>query len=71
MFDIRYIFRFRFLLIGLSSFYNYSHEQNLELRYNQPAKYWEETLSLNNSLIGMMPEGKVETEQIVLNEISI
>jgi len=45
--------------------------QDLKLRYDQPAKHWEETLPLGNGLIGMMPDGKVSDEQLVLNEISL
>ena len=40
--------------------------QDLKLRYDQPAKHWEETLPLGNGLIGMMPDGKVSEEQLQL-----
>ncbi|MVZ66010.1 glycoside hydrolase family 95 protein [Sphingobacterium sp. DK4209] len=45
--------------------------QELKLRYDKPAQQWEETLPLGNGLIGMMPDGKVTDEQLVLNEISL
>lgn len=45
--------------------------QDLKLWYDAPAERWEETLPLGNGLIGMMPDGKVEDERLVLNEISM
>ena len=39
--------------------------------FNQPATIWEETFPLGNGRIGMMPDGGVEKENIVLNEISL
>lgn len=49
----------------------FSSAQDLKLWYKQPAQRWEETLPLGNGLIGMMPDGKIQDEQIVLNEISM
>lgn len=46
-------------------------KQELMLLYNSPAKIWEETLPLGNGRIGMMPDGGVDNEQIVLNDISM
>src|SRR5690606_29283908 len=48
-----------------------SRAQNLKLWYDKPAGRWEETLPLGNGLIGMMPDGGVQSESIVLNEISM
>ncbi len=45
--------------------------QDLKLMFQKPAGKWEETLPLGNGLIGMMPDGKVSDESIVLNEISM
>ncbi|MGO1817438.1 MAG: glycoside hydrolase family 95 protein, partial [Sphingobacterium sp.] len=45
--------------------------QDLKLWYDTPASQWEETLPLGNGLIGMMPDGKVADERVVLNEISM
>jgi alpha-L-fucosidase 2 len=39
--------------------------------FAQPASIWEESVPLGNGRIGMMPWGGVETERIVLNEISL
>ncbi len=45
--------------------------QKLTLRYNTPANVWEETLPLGNGRIGMMPDGGIDTEHIVLNDITM
>ncbi|MDR1201846.1 MAG: glycoside hydrolase family 95 protein [Tannerellaceae bacterium] len=39
--------------------------------FNSPAAIWEETFPLGNGRLGMMPDGGVERESIVLNEISM
>ncbi|MBP3942432.1 glycoside hydrolase family 95 protein [Sphingobacteriaceae bacterium WQ 2009] len=44
---------------------------SLQLWYAQPAARWEETLPIGNGSIGMMPDGQVQQESIVLNEISM
>ncbi|MEA4916723.1 glycoside hydrolase family 95 protein [Proteiniphilum sp.] len=46
-------------------------KQKLVLRYNVPASVWEETLPLGNGRIGMMPDGGIDTEHIVLNDITM
>ncbi|SHN40603.1 glycoside hydrolase N-terminal domain-containing protein [Chitinophaga sp. CF418] len=43
----------------------------LELKYDKPAKEWEETLPLGNGRLGMMPDGGITTEKIVLNDITL
>jgi alpha-L-fucosidase 2 len=45
--------------------------QALQLLYDKPARLWEETLPLGNGRIGMMPDGGVDVEQIVLNDITL
>lgn len=45
--------------------------QDLTLWYDKPALRWEESVPLGNGLIGMMPNGNVQDESIVLNEISM
>lgn len=47
--------------------------QNAPLRlwYDQPAAVWEETLPLGNGRLGMMPDGGVMHEKIVLNDITL
>lgn len=44
---------------------------NHRLCYIAPATIWEETLPLGNGRLGMMPDGGVSREHIVLNEISL
>ena len=39
--------------------------------FDSPARLWEECLPLGNGRIGMMPDGGIEHENIVLNEISM
>ncbi len=43
----------------------------LTMWYEQPATCWEETLPLGNGRLGMMPDGGVAGERIVLNDISL
>lgn len=45
--------------------------QELVLLYHSPAQIWEATLPLGNGRIGMMPDGGVESEKIVLNDITM
>ncbi len=67
--------RFHCLLIILFLFINIelliSNNRNLILLYDTPANIWEETLPLGNGRIGMMPNGGVESELIVLNDITM
>ncbi len=44
---------------------------NHELVYTTPATIWQETLPLGNGRLGMMPDGGIGREHIVLNEISL
>ena len=41
------------------------------LWYDEPAAQWEETLPLGNGRLGMMPDGAINKEHIILNEISM
>lgn len=43
----------------------------LQLWYTQPATTWEATLPLGNGRLGMTPDGGVEKENIVLNDITL
>lgn len=45
--------------------------QRLALWYDKPASRWEATLPLGNGRIGMMPDGGVTKETIVLNDITL
>lgn len=46
-------------------------QQPLQLWYDRPATVWEETLPLGNGRLGMMPDGGLIDEKIVLNEITL
>lgn len=39
--------------------------------FDRPARMWEECLPLGNGRLGMMPDGGLDKEQVVLNEISL
>ncbi len=39
--------------------------------FDEPARIWEETLPLGNGRLGIMPDGGVDVETVVLNEISM
>ncbi len=41
------------------------------LRFSRPAAIWEETLPLGNGRLGLSPDGGVNSEKIVLNDISM
>ena len=65
-----------FISLLLSLFFlscNGVHTDNdeLALRYDSPAQIWEQTLPLGNGRIGMMPDGGVASEKIVLNDITM
>lgn len=45
--------------------------KSLAYHFDAPAQLWEETFPLGNGRIGMMPDGGIESEKIVLNDISM
>lgn len=49
----------------------YSQQQPLKIWFDKPASQWEETLPLGNGRLGMTPDGGVEKEKIVLNDITM
>lgn len=51
--------------------FSYGQNQPLRLWYDKPAEVWEETLPLGNGRLGMMPDGGVNKENIVLNDITM
>ncbi len=61
------------LLLCLCSIFMHdaAAQQNLKLWYNKPAQRWEETIPLGNGRLGMMPDGGINTETIVLNDITL
>lgn len=46
-------------------------QEKLRLWYSQPAQKWEETMPLGNGRLGMMPDGGINQEKIVLNDITL
>ena len=65
---------FSFLVCcGLCSLISCStdQEKNLQLWYTTPATVWEETLPLGNGRLGLMPDGNLSREVIVLNDITL
>jgi alpha-L-fucosidase 2 len=60
------------LILGCASLTtSYGQDRNLKLWYNKPAAQWEESLPLGNGRLGMMPDGGVFNENIVLNDITL
>lgn len=43
----------------------------LSYHFDAPAGIWEASFPLGNGRLGLMPDGGVDTENIVLNEISM
>lgn len=46
-------------------------DTSMAYHFDQPASIWEETFPLGNGRIGLMPDGGIEKETYVLNEISM
>lgn len=64
------------LLYGASVTETFSQTQSvvnsrLRLWYNKPGTQWEESLPLGNGRLGMTPDGGVEKETVVLNDITL
>jgi alpha-L-fucosidase 2 len=66
-----YVFIFQFLLLIFFSLAGTAQERQQMLYYAKPAKVWEECLPLGNGRLGMMPDGGIENENIVLNDITL
>lgn len=64
---------FFLLCTSISAFSSHPINDNCnhQLYYTTPATIWEETLPLGNGRLGMMPDGGIACEHIVLNEISL
>ena len=48
-----------------------STRQEHILSYDKPAYAWEMRLPLGNGRLGMLPDGDVSNESVILNEISL
>lgn len=62
------LFMFPLLLCGCK---DYELKKTWKYHFDRPARIWEETLPLGNGRLGMMPDGGVARETLVLNEISL
>ena len=62
---------FAILLLGLFGCQNTSPKASWNLTYTTPAQIWEECFPLGNGHLGMMPDGGIEKETIVLNDITL
>jgi alpha-L-fucosidase 2 len=60
-----------FILTCLVSIVTYAQNKPLTLWYDKPATQWEETLPLGNGRLGMMPDGGIKDEHLVLNDITL
>lgn len=65
----KYLFSAALCCISLGA--AFAQSQTLKLWYDKPASRWEETLPLGNGRLGMMPDGGITTENIVLNDITL
>ena len=68
---IKAFFSFLLSIFFMSCSSTQNQKADLALRYDSPAQLWEETLPLGNGRIGMMPDGGVASEKIVLNDITM
>ncbi len=59
------------LIVFFFTTYQLFAQSSLKLWYSQPAKIWEASLPLGNGRLGAMPDGGVEEETIVLNDITL
>ena len=64
-----YIFIFAAVLLGCNN--NEVSDKAMAYHFDSPATIWEETFPLGNGRIGMMPDGGIDKEKYVLNEISL
>ncbi|SCW40158.1 glycoside hydrolase N-terminal domain-containing protein [Mucilaginibacter sp. NFR10] len=58
------------MITGIATF-THAQTKQLKLWYKQPAQRWEETVALGNGRLGMMPDGGVTAEKVVLNDITM
>ncbi|MDR3095422.1 MAG: glycoside hydrolase family 95 protein [Bacteroidales bacterium] len=50
---------------------DYRNHSALRMWYDAPAEKWEESLPLGNGRLGMMPDAKIDSETVVLNDITL
>ncbi len=49
----------------------YEMKKVWEYHFDEPARVWEETFPLGNGRLGLMPDGGIDRESVLLNEISL
>ncbi|MGN6181863.1 MAG: glycoside hydrolase family 95 protein [Mucilaginibacter sp.] len=59
------------LAMVLCSAWTYGQRAPISLWYKAPATYWEACVPLGNGRLGAMPDGGVDKENIVLNDITL
>lgn len=64
---------FLFFLAGmaLAGCREYEMKKVWEYHFDRPARVWEETVPLGNGRLGLMPDGGIDRESVLLNEISL
>lgn len=67
---MKYILNIIFILILTSSAAQSAATEHT-LKYDKPAYAWEERLPLGNGRLGMLPDGDIHSESVILNEISL
>jgi alpha-L-fucosidase 2 len=60
-----------FLFIFSGKAISKESKQVLHLYFDKPATCWEETLPLGNGRIGMMIDGAIDMEEVILNDITM
>ena len=60
-----------FLACSLDAPICYREKAYWKIWFDQPAATWEETLPLGNGRLGMMPDGQINKEKIVMNDITL
>ncbi len=60
-----------FILLSLFSFISTQAQNNYRLWYDEPASIWEATLPLGNGHLGAAPDGGIQQENLVLNDITL
>ncbi|HEY8954435.1 glycoside hydrolase family 95 protein [Chitinophaga sp.] len=70
-FSSRYIRMGILVMTGILPLAVAAQQSPLRLWYNRPAKVWEETVPLGNGRLGMTPDGGINQEKIVLNDITL
>ena len=64
-------FFFKLITIALCLSLINNDKKTLEFHFDEPASRWEETIPLGNGRLGIMPDGGIEHEEIVLNDITL